>query len=754
MFQKGLISVLCILSFFPSILCQVSNDYSKLIRKLSARRHDGRFDNAILEQLQSRTKPVNILMILADDLGFGDTSVAPFTGSGIQTPNLQKMADRGVVLSNFHSAATTCSPSRAAILTGMYPWRVGMKSVFEYGSKTSNRDDWLVQIPTAANLFASANYTTFHSGKWHLGGMRNDDFDMRTLADKKEGIVGGRRCHHPGPNQQGFQHYVSVLDGPGSARQNYLQVNDKLYSEGCDYLLYNDRKLARGEFNISGWLTHCEAKHAMRGMKESLDKGKPFYIHLWFHSPHGPWQHIPGHPPFFVATNYPKNPKDAVPCDDPDPQKKRLKYCALKNGRVVDRTASRFAKYVTMVQDMDAQIGMVLRYLEELGIEKDTMVFFTSDNGAEDDAGSSGGLRGNKRHIYEGGIRVPAIAQWVGTIPAGGVVTSMSVNTDLLPTFAEAAGIQIPEKYHIDGISILPELLSAINPSTIAEAKITGEPQHKNGVAHLGDFSTQFSHLHQAKRKETKKRTNLLQERMVLWHNDYEGPKRTIAIAYDYKFILDENELPMEIFDLRNDVSESRNLLLPEKHREKSFWSDFKNHVMNTTRVPLKLKDITQLSHRDMVIKNAGDIPLKLSRSMITHPKSTMRDNIFLNFYMLYQFYPLMFNYAIHGNNGQAKYLRIHPEVKYTASPLSDFRPMASNVYKLYTSMKMEELRRNLIYKGSCPVKTQPWVCSCEVSTIRTVQELPFHSQEYIHENIYRVSMNPQPFLNSSIYLF
>jgi arylsulfatase A len=694
-------------------------------------------------------KPVNILMILADDLGFGDTSVPPFTGSGIATPNLQRMANNGVVLSNFHSAATTCSPSRAAILTGMYPWRVGMKSVFEYGAKSHNRDDWLVQVPTAANLFASANYSTFHSGKWHLGGMRNDDYDMRMLKDTKEGAVGARRCHHPGPNQQGFQNYVSVLDGPGSPRQNHLQVQDKLYSEGCNFLLHNDEPISKERFNITGWLTYCEAKHAMRGMKESLDAGKPFYIHLWFHAPHGPWQVIPGYPRYFTEVKYPRNAAEAVRCDEGDPEKKKIRFCAMPSGKIVDRAGERMAKYVTMVMDMDAQIGMILRYLEELGIEKNTFVFFTSDNGAEDAAGMSGGLRGNKRHIYEGGIRVPAIAQWIGTFPAGGIVNTMSVNTDLLPTFADAAGIAIPDRYHLDGISILPELLNAINPSTNSLAK------PKQGILHLAEMNEQLA-LAQAsvhKKKELKKRHNMLQERMVLWANDFEGPKRTVAVAYDYKFILDEHEIPMEIFDLRNDVIESHNLLLPGKFHENNFWAEFKHQRMNISKISLRLKGVNQMP--SVTISKAEDIPFKLVKSMITHPKSTMRSNVLLNFYLLYQFYPLMYNYEMQGQNGYTNYMRQNPEIKYPATPLSDNRPLVSNVHRQFTPAKMEQLKNELLHKSSCPVsKEKPkYVCSCEVSTISSALPLPFISNDFIQGNIYRASITPTPFLNSSMYL-
>jgi arylsulfatase A-like enzyme len=251
-------------------------------------------------------QPKNIIVILADDLGYGDTSVKPFTGSGILTPELEKMAARGTIMTNFHTAAATCTPTRVSILTGMYPWRMGIKAVFEYGEKgKSNRDDWLPQLPTVAVAFRDANYSTFHSGKWHAGGMRNDDLDMRLLP-MLDGQINDkatrRRCPHPGPNQQGFMNYVSVLDGPGAPRQNHLQVRDTLYSEGCNFLLHNDAPVTEGMFSphIQGTLSHCEATHAMRMMNESVAKKKPFYMHVWFHAPHGPWAEIPGALPFDV----------------------------------------------------------------------------------------------------------------------------------------------------------------------------------------------------------------------------------------------------------------------------------------------------------------------------------------------------------------------------------------------------------------------------------------------------------------------
>ena len=114
---------------------------------------------------------------------------------------------------------------------------------------------------------------------------------MIILFMSEESTKGAKRCPHPGPNQQGFDQYVSLLDGPGSPRQNYLQVEDKLYSHGCRHLLYNDADVKdlkdENVSSINGFLSYCEVAHAMRMMNDSLAQSKPFYMHVWFHAPHG-----------------------------------------------------------------------------------------------------------------------------------------------------------------------------------------------------------------------------------------------------------------------------------------------------------------------------------------------------------------------------------------------------------------------------------------------------------------------------------
>ena len=347
----------------------------------------------------SSPRPINILMILADDLGYADTSVAPFTGNSIRTPELERMASRGMVLTNFHTAATTCTPTRISLLTGMYPWRLGVKAVFEYGVKgASNRDDFLIQVPTLPMAFRDHNTSTFHSGKWHAGGMRNDDWELRRLPvlhganDPRRGKEGGggRRCPHPGPNQQGFDDYTSVLDGPGSKRQNDLQINDQLYTRGCEALLHNDEEIGRRGGPDDELLPDCEVRHAIRTMRSAVEQRRPFYQQVWFHSPHGPWEEISGYKAFYPTQQRP--PAELMlDCA----KNKTARYCLSGSAalpkhlrRVTDRGVTRFDKYKTMVSSMDRAVGTLLRAVRDLGIERDTLVVFTSDNGPEDDAGA------------------------------------------------------------------------------------------------------------------------------------------------------------------------------------------------------------------------------------------------------------------------------------------------------------------------------------------------------------------------------
>ena len=597
------------------------------------------FNEAAGSKPKDPKRPVNILMILADDLGYGDTSVRPFEGSGIATPELEKMAARGAIMTNFHTAAATCTPTRSSILTGMYPWRSGIKAVYEYGSPTSNRNDWLPLLPTSAMAFRDANYKTGHSGKWHLGGMRNDDLDMRyTPAEylsKRNSTM--RRCPHPGPNQQGFDEYVSVLDGPGAPRQNDLQTKSILYSQGCTALLRNDVHIGRLNGSDTETLSDCEARHAIRMMKESVQSKTPFFIHLWFHAPHGPWEKLPGFEKLYPDLSNAQNDK--------------LPFCASNHGalyckstdekRVERANREVMVKYQTMVSAMDRSIGMVLSSLKAMGIEEDTLVIFTSDNGPEkmtpgDPAGTAGGFRGMKRNIYEGGIRVPAIWQWIGTIPMGSTIPNFGITTDLFPTFLDAAGLKPPSTVKLDGKSLLPLLVSNTK-------------------------------MKKRKRKNGKKK---LSERIAMWHNDWEGPRSSAIWIYDFKIFLDEKEEPKEMFDMTIDLKEKNNLIDP----------------INKVALPFTKEKMVYFATN--FTKNIYD--------------QKVRSNPELHWWILGQTFPLLHDFAKYGNEAHVLYLKGNEGRTYVPTVESDIRTTVQNPYKFISKDKSIKMRENLLFNGTC----------------------------------------------------
>jgi arylsulfatase A-like enzyme len=592
----------------------------------------------------------NILMILADDLGYGDLSVRQFSHAGIKTPNLEKMAAKGTVLTNFHTAAATCSPTRASILTGMFPWRLGLRAVYEYGVKyKSNRDDWLPQVPTSAMVFKENDYFTGHSGKWHLGGMRNDDFDMRNLPLSVGWFsdMAPRKCPHPGPNQQGFDEYVSVLDGPGSPRQGTLQVQAKLYSQGCGILIKDDAHIGRLNGTKKELLSDCEARHAIRMMTSAVARSQPFYVHVWFHAPHGPWEYIPE----FDVYNTP-----------------------------VHQRGTRMNQYKTMVSAMDRAIGTLLTAVHDLGVEENTLIVFASDNGPELHAGTTGSFRERKRFIYEGGIRVPCIFQWVNTVPAGAVSEEFAVSTDLFPTFLQAANIVPPATVRLDGISILPDLIPSLK-------------------MHEHTFRNRL--------------------RISLWHNDYEGPRKTAIWVNDFKIFLNERDEPHEMFDMRIDRFEKNNLLKQQRRIKLEQLAAFESSMTaddwsllgvggdnSSHAFGREQPNSASSAHRVLDVNNI-DIE-KCRNSSVFHLLLASRA------------VPYLQNYAVHGDEAYQLYLRDNPERKYPETPESDQRNVGGSIYR-YTSKEQGQANRKLNMGKVCSA-----ACSCAVPNARSVSTLPF----------------------------
>lgn len=317
----------------------------------------------------------NIIFILADDLGYADLS--SYGADDIATPNIDRLANEGILFRDHYTPANTCSPSRAALLTGRYPPRTGVNAVLGH--------DTLEGLPleeiTLAEILRDAGYTTAMVGKWHLG--------------QVEAFM---------PWQQGFDYYF----GPATSNDD---SNFYLYeSSGKAY-----RRIPEPVDQTV--LTQRYTEVALRFLDAQRDSGQPFFLYL-AHT----IAHIPLHPhPRFVGSSH--------------------------RGR-----------YGDAVQELDDSVGQVLAKLSQLGLDDNTIVIFSSDNGAwrtmREFGGSNGVLREGKLTAFEGGHRVPALARWPGHIPGGQVNEQLATMMDWFVTLAGYAGAAVPLDRSIDGRSL------------------------------------------------------------------------------------------------------------------------------------------------------------------------------------------------------------------------------------------------------------------------------------------------------------
>jgi arylsulfatase A len=341
-------------------------------------------------------RPPNFVVILADDLGYADLGC--YGAEKIATPRLDRMAAEGVRLTDFHVTASSCSPSRASLLTGRYAQRAGLPFVlFPIEPKGLAPEEI-----TLAELLKTRGYATACVGKWHLG------------------------CLPPfHPMRQGFDSFFGLPYSNDSLKQPL----DKPFNP---VLAPMDLPLLRGGEVIEApatqeTLTQRYTEEAIRFIGQNRDR--PFFLYLAHTFPHRP-----------------------------------LHAAAPFRGR------SRGGLYGDTVECIDWSTGRILDTLKDLGLDEQTLVCFTSDNGPpppapaqgeQGGAGSAGPLRGFKFTAYEGGFRTPGIFRWPGKIPAGLVCSELASSMDLLPTFAKLSGARQPKDRVIDGRDIWPLLTKA-----------------------------------------------------------------------------------------------------------------------------------------------------------------------------------------------------------------------------------------------------------------------------------------------------
>jgi arylsulfatase A-like enzyme len=337
----------------------------------------------------------NILFILADDLGYGD--LACYGHPRIRTPNLDRLAREGMRFTQFYVTSPVCTPSRASFMTGRHPQRFGIHH--------ADLPEQLPRYPLPASarlvseLLKTAGYRTAHFGKWHLG-------------EPPWTVM---------PRSQGFDLFFGSLGGrPSSSWIKFARYDD------AQFILNEEQPRS-----YAGYATDITADRASEFLGEAARGGAPFYCNVWFNAPHEPLS-----PAVRQAAGYAdlagRNPKEPV--------------------------------YFGTVENLDWNVGRLLARLDALGLAVRTLVVFSSDNGPEVhtmawSAGSAGPMRGMKTQLWEGGIRVPMIARLPGTIPAGRVTDAVASALDFLPTVAELAGVEVPNRRELDeGISLVPLL--------------------------------------------------------------------------------------------------------------------------------------------------------------------------------------------------------------------------------------------------------------------------------------------------------
>lgn len=350
---------------------------------------------ATLGKVSGEARRPNIIVILADDLGYGD--VGAYGGSVIETPHMDQLAREGIRFTSAYSSAPICSPSRAGLLTGRYPLRSGIVQAMQAAGDSlerrlslragmgmsnlgsvdmrggSNMVNGLPRVElTVAELLREGGYRTAAFGKWHLG-------DFTEWPE-----------YHP--FKHGFDRFVGF----------------NMSNDDWPVAFYEDEKKIIDDIGLEqNHYTALFTEEAVKFIEAAADK--PFFIYL---------SHKDPHQPFFPSEQ----------------------FAGKSNG----------GPYGDAVSEFDWSVGQIRASLEQQGIADDTLLLVTSDNGPWYE-GSSGGLRGRKGQSYEGGFRVPLLAWWPRTIKEGVSENTPVMNIDFLPTFAALAGVELPSDRTIDG---------------------------------------------------------------------------------------------------------------------------------------------------------------------------------------------------------------------------------------------------------------------------------------------------------------
>ncbi|MCK4966099.1 arylsulfatase, partial [bacterium] len=461
-----------------------------------------------------------------DDLGYGDLSC--YGQKKFKTPNIDKLAREGMLFTDHYSGSTVCAPSRCCLMTGLHTGHARVRGNYEIGPKGFGGElELRPEDITIAEILKEAGYRTGLFGKWGMG---------------MDGTTGE-------PGKKGFDEWFGFLN---QAHAHYYYP-EYLWKNGRKVELQGNKNGKREQY-VHDLIT----EEALQFVENNA--GTPFFMYLAYTIPHaellvpedslreykGKFPETPyvksfrgsfrREEDFFGDSTIPDNYKQYK--NDPERPKPGFgAYCSQETPR---------AAFAAMVTRMDRDIGRLMKKLEKLGLDENTIVMFSSDNGPHKEGGhdpdffnSASTLKGRKRDLYEGGIRIPMIARWPGKIKAGTVSSHISAFWDLMPTAAEIAGAESPEG--IDGISFLPAL--------------------------LGDNAKQKNHQH------------------LYWEFHERGTTEQAVRMGNWKAVRHAPNLPLELYNLKTDIGEERNvaerfpdivkkleILLNSSRKESKYW--------------------------------------------------------------------------------------------------------------------------------------------------------------------------------------
>ena len=368
-----------------------------------------------LTSLKAQDKKPNIILMMCDDLGYGDTG---FNGNKIiKTPNLDRMASEGVILTNFHSGGPVCSPTRYTVLTGRHYAR---STIYH-----ANKGHIDTREITIADLLKEKGYVTGHFGKWHLGTLSKD---FSAKGDKREPA---KNFSPPWLNGYDKSFVCESANATWNPVENPRYKNNPYFENG---------KVATK--NLKGSTSRIIMDRVVPFIEDAVADNKPFLSVIWFNAPHAPVLAGPEYKAMYK--DYPLSAQN----------------------------------YYGAVTAMDEQVGRLRKKLKELGVYDNTLIFFCSDNGPEGGKkltdtkaskmsredievkgknywGDTNGLRGRKRAIFEGGVHVPAFVVWGEHLKKGSVNNAPLSTLDYLPTIAHLVDYQMPDNIPVDGEDIM-----------------------------------------------------------------------------------------------------------------------------------------------------------------------------------------------------------------------------------------------------------------------------------------------------------